>query len=414
VTIGFSEPSWNGGAMITNYKYQINDGPWQTRNPASTYSPLEISGLTNGVPVSIKLRAVTSAGDGTESSSVTATPMAVPTVTPMTVPGAPRNLSAVVRNGAATVAFSAPVSNGGATISEYVATATPPRGAPLICRTASTTCEFTNLVNNVEYDVQVYATNQAGSGPSSSSISIFPIAPPSISVLNALPSTLGLTDSSFSPGERVVLTYSGFTPFEWVVVSLQSTPTVLNSIQADANGVVTTSVVLPSSTTPGSHTLSLLGLTSGVGARKTVTVEAESQNSFVSLSEPKRLVDTRDGNRFGTTSTSGVSIKRIKITDAKTYKGETTGLPDSNIGAVALNVTAVGGNDDKGYGFVTVYPCDSPTTRVPDSSNLNFSGGQTIPNAVIAPVSANGYICFSVNGNTDLLVDAAGYFPANP
>jgi hypothetical protein len=51
---------------------------------------------------------------------------------------------------------------------------------------------------------------------------------------------------------------------------------------------------------------------------------------------------------------------------------------------------------------------------VPNSSNLNFSGGQTIPNSVIAPVSANGYICFSVNGNTDLLVDAAGYFPANP
>ena len=51
---------------------------------------------------------------------------------------------------------------------------------------------------------------------------------------------------------------------------------------------------------------------------------------------------------------------------------------------------------------------------IPNSSNLNFSGGQTIPNAVIAPVSTNGYICFSVNGNTDLLVDAAGYFPANP
>jgi ELWxxDGT repeat protein len=413
VSVSFTAPSSNGGTPVTNYKYQINDGPWQTRNPVSTTSPLVISGLTNGVSVSIKLRAVTSAGDGTESSSVTATPMTVPTVTPLTVPGAPRNLSAVVRNGAATVAFSAPVSNGGATISEYIVTATPPSGAPLICRTASTSCEFTNLVNNVEYDVQVYATNQAGSGASSSSISIFPAAPPSANALNALPETLILTDTSFTPGERLVLTYSGFTPFEWVVVSLQSTPTVLNSIQADANGVVTTSVVLPSSTAPGSHTLSLLGLTSGVGARKTVTIEAESRNSFVSLSEPKRLVDTRDGNRFGTTSTSGVSIKRIKITDAKTYKGETTGLPDTNIGAVALNVTAVGGNDDKGYGFVTVYPCDSPTTPVPNSSNLNFSGGQTIPNAVIAPVSANGYICFSVNGNTDLLVDAAGYFPAD-
>jgi predicted nucleic acid-binding protein len=139
-----------------------------------------------------------------------------------------------------------------------------------------------------------------------------------------------------------------------------------------------------------------------------------ADSGFSALTEPKRLVDTRGGNRFGTTSTSGVSIKRIKITGATTYTGGPTGLPDANIGAVALNVTAVGGNDDNGYGFLTVYPCDSISTPVPNSSNLNFSGGQTIPNSVIAPVSANGYICFSVTGNTDLLVDAAGYFPGNP
>jgi hypothetical protein len=85
-------------------------------------------------------------------------------------------------------------------------------------------------------------------------------------------------------------------------------------------------------------------------------------------------------------------------------------LPASGIGAVALNVTAVEGFDDGGYGFVTAYPCDSLTTAVPNASNLNFAGGETIPNSVIAPVSADGHVCFSVYGNTDLLVDASGYF----
>ena len=118
--------------------------------------------------------------------------------------------------------------------------------------------------------------------------------------------------------------------------------------------------------------------------------------------------------RFGTTSPSKVSVKRVKIAGATTFDNRTTGLPQTGIGAVALNVTAVEGYDDKGYGFVTTYPCDSPSTPAPNSSNLNFSGGQTIPNAVIAPVSADGYICFSVTGNTDLLVDAAGYFPTGP
>jgi len=128
------------------------------------------------------------------------------------------------------------------------------------------------------------------------------------------------------------------------------------------------------------------------------------------LSEPKRLVDTRGGGRFGTTSTSKVSVKRVKIAGATTFDGQVTGLPASGVGAVALNVTAVGGVDDGGYGFVTAYPCDSLTTAVPNASNLNFAGGETIPNSVIAPVSADGYVCFSVYGNTDLLVDASGYF----
>ena len=136
-----------------------------------------------------------------------------------------------------------------------------------------------------------------------------------------------------------------------------------------------------------------------------------TSTSFVSLSEPKRVVDTRGGGRFGSTSLSKVSVKRVKIAGATTTTGGATGLPSSGVGAVALNVTAVEGFDAGGYGFVTVYPCDSLSTAVPDASNLNFAGGQTIPNAVIAPVSADGYVCFSVYGNTDLLVDASGYFP---
>ena len=104
------------------------------------------------------------------------------------------------------------------------------------------------------------------------------------------------------------------------------------------------------------------------------------------------------------------NTSRVRIAGATTTTGGATGLPSSGIGAVALNVTAVEGFDAGGYGFVTVYPCDSLSTTVPDASNLNFAGGQTIPNAVIAPVSADGYVCFSVYGNIDLLVDASGYF----
>ena len=56
----------------------------------------------------------------------------------------------------------------------------------------------------------------------------------------------------------------------------------------------------------------------------------------------------------------------------------------------------------------------SPSTRAgpdPTRRNLNFTAGQTIPNAVIAPVSATGDVCFYVYGTAHLIADVSGYFP---
>jgi serine protease len=104
-----------------------------------------------------------------------------------------------------------------------------------------------------------------------------------------------------------------------------------------------------------------------------------------------------------------VSVLRLKVAGATTVKGAASGLPSTGIGAVAMNVTVVEGKDKGGYGFVPVYPCASASTPVPDASNLNFAGGQTVPNSVLAPLSADGYVCFSVYGDTHLLVDVSAY-----
>ena len=405
LSVNFTPPSSTGGAAVSNYQVSTDGGnSFTALVPASTDTPIVITGLTNGTSYSVKLKAVNSVGAGAASNSSGGTPAAVPS--------APTNVVATTGNASASVAFTAPSSTGGAPILEYIVRAVPTTsGQTKTCSTTMTLrCELTDLVNNVQYTVVVVARNSVGESVNSNSISIFPVAPPSVQVLQSLPESLALPNNSPAPGESIVLTFSGFTPFEWVVITLQSTPTVLNSLQADSSGVITTSVVLPSSTSLGSHTLSLLGLTSGTGARKTITVSSAAQSSFISLSEPKRVVDTRGGGRFGSTSLSKVSVKRVQVFGALTTDGVASGLPSSGVGAVALNVTAVNGFDDGGYGFVTVYPCESDSTVAPNSSNLNFAGGQTIPNAVIAPVSSNGYVCFSVYGNTDLLVDVSGYF----
>ena len=72
VSIAFTMPSSNGGAAITDYQYEL-DGSGTWVSAITTSSPVVITGLTNGTSYSIKLRAVNSAGNGTESTAVTTT-----------------------------------------------------------------------------------------------------------------------------------------------------------------------------------------------------------------------------------------------------------------------------------------------------------------------------------------------------
>jgi len=79
--------------------------------------------------------------------------------------------------------------------------------------------------------------------------------------------------------------------------------------------------------------------------------------------------------------------------------------PPNGVSAVALNVTVT---NPIGPGFVTVYPCG----QRPVVSSVNFVAGQTVANAVIAPLSASGELCFFSNLDTDLVVDINGFFAA--
>lgn len=75
VSVAFTAPGFDGGAAITNYKYSTNNGSTYTAvSPASTASPVVITGLTNDQEYSIKLKAVNVVGDGAASAVVKSTP----------------------------------------------------------------------------------------------------------------------------------------------------------------------------------------------------------------------------------------------------------------------------------------------------------------------------------------------------
>jgi outer membrane protein OmpA-like peptidoglycan-associated protein len=82
-----------------------------------------------------------------------------------TVPSLPRAITSTVTSNSATLTWTAPVSDGGATISGY--TMTLNTGA--VCTTLTLTCTFNNLTAGTTYTATIVATNTLGSSVSATS-----------------------------------------------------------------------------------------------------------------------------------------------------------------------------------------------------------------------------------------------------
>jgi uncharacterized repeat protein (TIGR02543 family) len=97
-----------------------------------------------------------------------------------TVPGLPRAITSTVTSNSATLAWAAPVSDGGATISGY--TVTLNTGA--VCTTQTLTCTFNNLTAGTTYTATIVATNTVGSSTAvtSSFTSTSPVVTPPVTV----------------------------------------------------------------------------------------------------------------------------------------------------------------------------------------------------------------------------------------
>jgi glucose/arabinose dehydrogenase len=135
---------------------------------------------------------------------------------------------------------------------------------------------------------------------------------------------------------------------------------------------------------------------------KIVFNRAVPLSDFVPLA-PARLADTRPGQHTVDDLFAGTGVQPGGSTLQLTVAGR--GLVAANAAAVSLNVTAT---DGAGSGFATVYPCGSTQ---PTASNLNFTAGSLVPNAVVTKIGTDGKVCIFVNVATHLVVDVSGYFP---
>lgn len=114
---------------------------------------------------------------------------------------------------------------------------------------------------------------------------------------------------------------------------------------------------------------------------------------------PSRILDSRGPTGNWNTKLT-TATKDLQVTGL----GGASNVPAS-ASAVVMNVTATGGSNGS---FVSAWP--SGATK-PNSSNLNFGPGQTIPNLVTVKLGTGGKVSFAnAVGTVDVIADVVGYY----
>ncbi len=194
VTVSVTPPVSDGGSAILSYTVSCSSSTGGiTRTGTSTDTSVLIVSLTPGSTYTCRAKATNAQGISQWSGASSGFVMP-------TAPGAPKSVTAIARDGAATVSWVAPTSNGGSDITDYTAVASG--GNPrTTCTTALTTCGITGLTNGVAYTFTVRATNAVGQGSASAASApvtpAVPIAPlPTDPTPGPAPTEPGTTDPS--------------------------------------------------------------------------------------------------------------------------------------------------------------------------------------------------------------------------
>lgn len=292
VSVAFLPPPHDGSSPITSYLAACD-----VASQAGTSSPIVVSGLPNGVPVSCIVFAFNAVGNGPPSAGSNS-------VTPAGVPGAPNLLTATGSDGAATLAFAAPASNNGAVISGYTASCSP--GTHSVSG-AQSPLSFSGLGNGTVYSCSVRASNEIGSGAASNALAVTPraVADLAISNSNGRVYLQGGTSTSYliEVSNSSAVAVSGARVRDSVAVEQQPSWICTGqggaSCPASGNGSIDTLVDLPA----GASVSFLLSVT------VPMLPELPASNS-ASVTAPNSIADPQSANDTATDGPDAVGIFR--------------------------------------------------------------------------------------------------------
>jgi uncharacterized repeat protein (TIGR01451 family) len=274
-TVTFAAPASNGGSPITGYTAISTPGGF---TGSGIGSPITVGGLANGTAYSFTVRATNAVGTGPASDVSN-------TVTPATIPGAPTIVSATPGNAQATVAFVPPASNGGSSITSYVAAC----GAFSATGVASPLV-VAGLVNGTAYSCTVVARNAAGMGPASAAVSVTPGSvpgAPTIGVATAGNAQATITFTApTSNGGSPITSYTARSSPGSITASGPASPLTVGGL---ANGTAYTFTVTATNaagTGPASGPSNVVTPASVPGAPTNVAANPRDGRAIVAFSPP--------------------------------------------------------------------------------------------------------------------------------
>ncbi|GAA2569471.1 hypothetical protein GCM10010435_49360 [Winogradskya consettensis] len=360
ITVTYTAPASTGGSPVTGYQVSTDDGATWAALPASGI----VTGLTNGTPYAVRVRALNAVGAGASSAQVSVTPV------PNT-PDPPTGLSAVRGDRSATLTFTPPAMTGASPISSY--DVSTDNGATWAALAASKV--VTGLTNGTTYTVQVRAVNASGPGPASASATVTPAttpgAPTGLSVaMGDGTATLSFTAPASDGGDPIssydVSTDDGGTwaalPASRIVGGLTNGTSYtfrVRAVNSVGAGTPTAGTTATPSTVPGAPTG--VSATAGDGrAVVTFTAPANDGGSPITRYE----VSTDDGVSWATLPANGTVTG---LTNTTTYTVRVRAVNSTGAGpaSTAVTVTPVDG--------LPGAPTGLSATRGDRSATLAFS-----------------------------------------
>ena len=236
-------------------------------------------------------------------------------------------------------------------------------------------------------------------------------------VLDTRDGTGGVIQRLMNPGESIRVRVAGVGPIPGAgVTAVAANVTAVDSTQLNYFTVFPGATARPGTSNlnagPGRPVPNLVVM--GVGADGTIEVfnaygnahclvdvfgyyTAGSGERFTSV-PPARLFDTRTGEGVRPGKVPHATVVPVQVAGQK-------GIPASGATAVVMNLTVT---ETESPGWMRATPSGQAAAT---TSNLNFFGGDTVPNLAICKIGADGQITIDGYGNgAHVIGDVFGYF----